>query len=152
MEIKLKISIHAPTRGAPCFIFLFNSVFAISIHAPTRGATRGWRMKDLSIDIISIHAPTRGATLILFQLFRHIKLFQSTHPRGVRLGRLILPYFLLQYFNPRTHEGCDGRSLYYPKPYLKISIHAPTRGATYLGAEQNIYTEDFNPRTHEGCD
>ena len=33
-------------------------------------------------------------------------------------------------FNPRTHEGCD---LFIPKSdtFLSVSIHAPTRGATY---------------------
>ena len=34
------------------------------------------------------------------------------------------------YFNPRSHEGSDGSlDLYYN--YLLISIHAPTRGATF---------------------
>ena len=34
------------------------------------------------------------------------------------------------HFNPRSHEGSDGSlDLYYN--YLLISIHAPTRGATY---------------------
>ena len=32
-----------------------------------------------------------------------------------------------------------------------VSIHAPTRGATFLSVS-NILVVCFNPRTHEGCD
>ena len=99
----------------------------ISIHAPTRGAThngyqdqgragfqsthpRGVRPRAMftisGVPTISIHAPTRGATQLSSANARAIP-FQSTHPRGVR--------HLIEggednggdYFNPRTHEGCD---------------------------------------------
>ena len=59
---------------------------------------------------------------------RQNALFQSTHPRGVRLcgscgGSSIGD------FNPRTREGCDTRIL------------------------SNVgLTDNFNPRTREGCD
>ena len=98
-------------------------------------------------------------------------------------------------FNPRTHEGCDSKSLYcdayrtlfqstHPRGVRLaalnsftlvrlVSIHAPTRGAT---TQMDIDRADmlfqsthprgvrlrqlsistllacFNPRTHEGCD
>ena len=77
-------------------------------------------------------------------------MFQSTHPRGVRLTNkylksmkvsfnprthegcddtLAVYLYLFFCFNPRTHEGCD--SLFSIFFYSKIvSIHAPTRGAT----------------------
>ena len=35
------------------------------------------------------------------------------------------------YFNPRTHTGCDTKELERELMVLGISIHAPTRGATY---------------------
>ena len=60
-QLGMKISIHAPTRGAtPCFLFYFD-IFQISIHAPTREATCQYRIRKLT-PRISIHAPTRGAT------------------------------------------------------------------------------------------
>ena len=34
-------------------------------------------------------------------------------------------------FNPRTHTGCDMDRLFY-RTNDNVSIHAPTRGATYL--------------------
>ncbi len=76
-------------------------------------------------------------------------LFQSTHPRGVRLSW----YFSissLDSFNPRTREGCDGEG-YIPEMITVVSIHAPARGATKFHRQDgNIFR--FNPRTREGCD
>mgnify|MGYP007050313663 CR=1 FL=1 len=42
-------------------------------------------------------------------------MFQSTHPRGVRLLR-ILESFYFPCFNPRTREGCD-------KCWITSAIH-----------------------------
>ena len=100
----------------------------ISIHAPTRGATPGKRdgfpgeyhfnpRTHAGCDVkmpkrepvpadISIHAPTRGATCLPFTFLVPVTKFQSTHPRGVRRQPLLLPS-QSQYFNPRTHAGCD---------------------------------------------
>ena len=55
--------------------------------------------------------------------------FQSTHPRGVR---------------PRSLNT-------FPTP-SKVSIHAPTRGATFNPFQCLQDWKSFNPRTHEGCD
>ena len=122
------ISIHAPTRGATalapkCWLHRY----AISIHAPTRGATVICRSVIL-LCYISIHAPTRGATSrtrsmkitgSYFNPRTHEgcdpaptpprcaeKIFQSTHPRGVRPQLMNIPDIFIN-FNPRTHEGCD---------------------------------------------
>ena len=100
---------------------------------------------------VSIHAPTRGATcpIVICSPLRLV--FQSTHPRGVRL-----------YVSSRAAAAAH------------VSIHAPTRGATRLqkvrlkskirfqsthprGVRHRFLKElltdtSFNPRTHEGCD
>ena len=55
----------------------------ISIHAPTWGAT-GLQMGTSVTHLISIHAPTWGATSGMDQVPDDL-IFQSTHPRGVRL-------------------------------------------------------------------
>ena len=80
---------------------------------------------------------------------------------------------LLTNFNPRSHEGSDAMSAekvfnadisihaptrgatYISKKVgygIAISIHAPTRGATYRLARHLRYTGNFNPRSHEGSD
>ena len=101
-------------------------------------------------DTISIHAPTWGATVLLSQPPQTEK-FQSTHPRGVRLSGH-WRQLQLRDFNPRTHVGCDDEVLEGTDPLglfqsthprgvrrsvrsghnsnCKISIHAPTWGAT----------------------
>ena len=56
-------------------------------------------------------------------------MFQSTHPRGVRLAKA-------------TKQQVD----------IPVSIHAPARGATFIAALAVIDNQSFNPRTREGCD
>ncbi len=141
----------------------------ISIHAPTWGATRrsrqsggnfnprthvgcdGYMSRNEVRELISIHAPTWGATVAEF---------------GQRL--------VLKDFNPRTHVGCDGCGVRpascsqgfqstHPRGvrrlrssasvlFSRISIHAPTWGATVAEFGQRLVLKDFNPRTHVGCD
>ena len=65
------------------------------------------------------------------QTYLHPSLrFQSTHPRGVRQCKHIEIQCGYIYFNPRTHEGCDVTVVLIGMKTYKISIHAPTRGAT----------------------
>ena len=107
---------------------IFKKQAEISIHAPTRGATRRL-MVSLQIARISIHAPTRGAT--------EIGKAQETgevdfNPRSHKGSDGSWPYSLTWtwYFNPRSHKGSDG--FVFPGPVFQvISIHAPTRGATF---------------------
>ena len=98
--------------------------------------------------------------------------FQSTHPRGVRLGWLIRtphtsafqsthPRGVRRYgrqggearlsFNPRTHEGCDD----YETKIIVLRDRFNPR--THEGCDCMLLTGwlaagSFNPRTHEGCD
>ena len=98
---------------------------------------------------VSIHAPARGATSA-HSVQKLCKVFQSTHPHGVRLTK---HHFNQQKygfnprtrtgcdvsiredadnkhcFNPRTRTGCDDLTCVYPHKYV-VSIHAPARGAT----------------------
>ena len=131
----LRISIHAPTRGAthsmaritPIHTFqstlpreerlttLFQNTgsSSISIHAPTRGATKS-RRKFWPEPGISIHAPTRGATILASP-------FSSSW----------------KYFNPRSHERSDKKRKG-EKKKMNISIHAPTRGATFTLIQSGV--------------
>ena len=116
---------------------------------------RGERLPGITISgsflFISIHAPTRGATCQICCLFR-----------------------FWMYFNPRSHEGSDVRNTVLPivssqfqstlprgerrergglnGVQKKISIHAPTRGATSAEPEAVLHRIYFNPRSHEGSD
>ena len=54
-------------------------------------------------------------------------------------------------FNPRSHEGSD---VFFILPFmvLVVSIHAPTRGATFRFLKIVVRQKCFNPRSHEGSD
>ena len=102
-----------------------------------------------------------------------ISRFQSTLPRGERLPSTS-HCITSGYFNPRSREGSDPTSSPFSPP-IKISIHAPARGATVIlfcrsiqvksisihaparGATCSDETllqlhEYFNPRSREGSD
>ena len=114
----------------------------------------------------------RGVRPYAFKGLCPVSWFQSTHPRGVRLIRNSTKT-TINGFNPRTHEGCDSFeqgyfsvsivSIHAPTrgaTYCRrgsqsapsVSIHAPTRGATAVGVPDTPNHLRFNPRTHEGCD
>ena len=81
----IKISIHAPARGATRDGVTDVTDKFISIHAPARGATK-MTIDGYGLEIISIHAPARGATL---------PNLRKTKSR--------------RYFNPRSREGSDSK-------------------------------------------
>ena len=145
-----EISIHAPTRGATIFYLKKRAwkEFQSTLPRGERPLVRFERRFGLSI---SIHAPTRGATLHFVRNAVQNR-FQSTLPRGERL--ISNPSSDCQKdFNPRSHEGsdqqlrrCNMQELEFQStlprgerllvlPYFSviflISIHAPTRGATF---------------------
>ena len=121
------ISIHAPARGATGSASTNVQVHMISIHAPARGATVNLFGLTYYFDI-SIHAPARGATRLTIQNRKEM-VFQSTLPRGERLGAIFSKCSRINYFNPRSREGSD------------------VKFQTY---QHGCY--NFNPRSREGSD
>ena len=78
---------------------------------------------------VSIHAPAWGATGSGPLSATCQTVFQSTHPRGVRL----VPEYL------RLRDA-------------QVSIHAPAWGATCRNSGSRLSRIGFNPRTRVGCD
>ena len=87
---------------------------------------------------ISIHAPTRGATLMDFKAQLASDIFQSTLPREERQCHAAR-FFKSTNFNPRSHERSDVFILSNSSSLRKISIHAPTRGATAILHKKFVY-------------
>ena len=56
-----------------------------------------------------------------------------------------------KHFNPRSREGSDGW-IEISFESLKISIHAPAKGATISKFTRQVIHIDFNPRSREGSD
>ena len=120
------VSIHAPAWGAtPCSCDS-RELRRVSIHAPAWGATV-MVIDKLAYTFVSIHAPAWGATAAIVLRDASV-VFQSTHPRGVRLT-FVSVVTKARCFNPRTRVGCDESK--------QLSIRQLNR---------------FNPRTRVGCD
>ena len=145
------VSIHAPTRGATRGIgaqarsspFQYmpprggqhvvarGGLYAleVSIHAPTRGATPHSRHLLLRHGV-SIHAPTRGATSRR-RLRRCVPMRFNTCPHAGGNFRTWSRRGEHRSFNTCPHAGGNLDCLP-PQPAPdSVSIHAPTRGATF---------------------
>ena len=123
------VSIHAPTRGATGIIterWPISKSFNPRTHA---GCDLYYALNKSSSKSFNPRTHAGCDRTITVSCWA-ASLFQSTHPRGVRL----LPPFPSFRFN------------------MIVSIHAPTRGATKTVAENNYRLCGFNPRTHAGCD
>ena len=80
-------------------------------------------------EIVSIHAPTRGATgASCLNLAKRLT-FQSTHPHGVRHYSIWRYTSWLEFQSTHPH-GVRLSSLKEKIEEVRVSIHAPTRGAT----------------------
>ena len=123
------ISIHAPARGATIYISGLIFVPVISIHAPARGATFTPPAFLSASSTISIHAPARGATYPSLAAHSRNVYFNPRSREGSDTQDVAKSAHNTD-FNPRSREGSDidaGARL----QLLKISIHAPARGATF---------------------
>ena len=78
-------------------------------------------------------------------------MFQSTHPHGVRQSQI---EFYVELTKVSIHAPTRGAT--HPEFQKNVddlvSIHAPTRGATVLSRSGIRPMVSFNPRTHTGCD
>ena len=107
------------------------------------------KRKEVTKKFQSTHP--HGVRLILIvNLFLPL-LFQSTHPHGVRL---IVPVLHLIRYIVSIHAPTRGATYHYVRysSFSDVSIHAPTRGATFAEFLFFFIAESFNPRTHTGCD
>ena len=144
------ISIHAPARGATRQKRELLQYFPISIHAPARGATSQPRSRRLLLRFQS--TLPRGERRSVIPPTLHIVIFQSTLPRGERRSSVQSYWLSLFHFNPRSREGSDDFGYGNGYVYVKISIHAPARGATLSLRNIKEPNYDFNPRSREGSD
>jgi len=92
-----------------------------------------------------------GCDKLPVEFLRDLGLFQSTHPRGVRLGDRVKfeGHTYVSIHAPARGATADAAA-FFDKSY--VSIHAPARGATSIYQIRWPYSSSFNPRTREGCD
>ena len=130
--LRFGISIHAPTKGATEDIPNKFSANDISIHAPTKGATN--MLRKISSWLKHFNPRSHEGSDVSSSTFAgKFLVFQSTLPRRERLYNrissfacfeisihaptkgatlfVILLEFIKPYFNPRSHEGSDEKSV-----------------------------------------
>ena len=110
-------------------------------------------MSNVSLIVKKLFQSThpRGVRLPCGKCVQCLQKFQSTHPRGVRrcINRNNLGFTSFQSTHPRGVRRTAPRSSF---EHRFVSIHAPTRGATVGLLHRKVASKGFNPRTHEGCD
>ena len=121
------ISIHSTTRVETVMAHGAFHELLISIHSTTRVETPESN-RPASFCPISIHSTTRVETAYPWTVCFRPPVFQSTPPRGWRLGFWIIRLKYVD-FNPLHHEGGDG-----------------------MGVQYWRKCRDFNPLHHEGGD
>ena len=154
------ISIHAPTRGATKVLhrrlkksmifqstlpreerrltpFLNHMISHISIHAPTRGATKGHKEIHERSQNFNPRSHERSDTKPEKSLEIHSHFNPRSHERSDGSGRLQRTD--RAYFNPRSHERSDCHWCGKKLSWDRISIHAPTRGATAILHKKFVY-------------
>ena len=121
----------------------------VSIHAPTRGATSGTRTSEWLRQFQFTHP--RGVRPCVSKRDIQLFLFQFTHPRGVRqiVASDVVMQLVFQFTHPR---GVRRLAREKEEAAMRVSIHAPTRGATRCKVRHLFFIHRFNSRTHAGCD
>ena len=124
----LAVSIHAPTRGATRYCHIFGHHIPVSIHAPTRGATRKCLVATNGCSMFQSTLP-RGERRFWISSFSSWAAFQSTLPRGERHPKPNTLRHRSQFQStlPRGERPVSREGV---KSLIRVSIHAPTRGAT----------------------
>ncbi|MHB9293880.1 hypothetical protein Holit_02999 [Hollandina sp. SP2] len=138
LSASLLVSIHAPAWGATYCRESSNKSRYVSIHAPAWGATHIALDGQAKIMQVSIHAPAWGATLRYFAPPVDGIEFQSTHPRGVRLGTPLPRNWQKSWFQSTHPRGVRPPDSPVSIQSWKVSIHAPAWGATYRALERNV--------------
>ena len=159
-----------PREERPIICRIYNIRIGISIHAPTRGATKNMQLIGMKLIFQSTLPREERLIFLLENLTNYI--FQSTLPREERqLPLKALKLSIIISIHAPTRGATQ--KIEHIELVQKISIHAPTRGATYflwefiqkcifqstLPREErlhmnpyNNYNMDFNPRSHERSD
>ncbi len=147
------VSIHAPAWGATRIFVMTDSPDLLFQSTHPRGVRHPLTVPSPSRYIVSIHAPAWGATSIRRCCLRRaggfnprtrvgcdwwgmedgpsVKVFQSTHPRGVRRPRRAASRRLPKLFQSTHPRGVRHRAAVPCRgTRTRVSIHAPAWGAT----------------------
>ena len=136
-------------EGSDFLVLICFLSMKISIHAPAKGATE-IRASCAKFSTFQSTLPRRERQYALLEITQSV-IFQSTLPRRERHGiKTITDAFAeFQSTLPRRERLLPEHRLH---RLLQISIHAPAKGATAEWMLWEIDHRNFNPRSREGSD
>ncbi len=168
----LRISIHAPAKGATGQVSRSTCGQAISIHAPAKGAT-GFIPRIRHISQYFNPRSREGSDCISFLRQLHVPDFNPRSREGSD-GFKVSIHQSLANFNPRSREGSDKPEPFVRSIYKQFQSTLPRRERPYnakkiqpaigfqstlprrerrTGYESSgVRIEHFNPRSREGSD
>ena len=143
------VSIHAPTQGATNG-FSGHLASSLSFNPRTHAGCDFVRLEHRAARVVSIHAPTQGATSRISGASGGRRVFQSTHPRRVRLISASIAGMSASFQSThprrvrRDHQAdCELAWTFQSTHPRRVRRRPCGSGRTPAG---------FNPRTHAGCD
>ncbi len=144
------ISIHAPAWGATVYI---DDVWGVwdDFNPRTRMGCDLWCWTARICRSYFNPRTRMGCDASRSNPWPIIRLFQSTHPHGVRRD-CAATHPLGQKFQSTHPHGVRRLRRNLCPPARAISIHAPAWGATSCCLRRTPTTSHFNPRTRMGCD
>ena len=149
--LKFIVSIHASARDATHIMGLVTGTHHRFNPRIREGCDVMHRELDRAFGV-SIHASARDATSLTSSSHSPSSLFQSTHPRGMRLKRVGVGGRGLIGFNPRIREGCDRSGSYLTVTELRFQSTHPRGMRRRQCRRLSAPRQGFNPRIREGCD
>ena len=143
---RVRVSIHAPARGATCVVWRERAVEK-GFNPRAREGRDHFHAQFRARGGGFQSTRPRGARLGFDKESDELKMFQSTRPRGAR-RRAGVPVAPAQRFNPRAREGRDAFQFEFGAFADDVSIHAPARGATtFISTGRNsIAFQSTRPR------
>ena len=163
----IAVSIHAPLRGATLTIQRLIHV-RTSFNPRTPAGCDQIYLEHVNLSEVSIHAPLRGATRYDLPLLHRLFGFNPRTPAGCDGFRRLRSQPREAPTHPagatsKTYNNDLELPIHAPSGVrhtmalkcqwvLRVSIHAPLRGATSLSILTYQDCRCFNPRTPAGCD
>ena len=149
MFSKHTISIHAPAKGAT---HRADNLVVVRKFQSTLPRRERLATETLTANKADFNPRSReGSDLTTPVLISREQKFQSTLPRRERL-HLHTQYLQCYKFQSTLPRRERPETVHRAGGIIRISIHAPAKGATRPGEDIGIGTRNFNPRSREGSD
>jgi len=125
--LRVRVSIHAPAKGATIISRIIEPILSVSIHAPAKGATKTLQ-EQLRFYMFQSTPPRRGRLKVVNQLYSFLVSIHAPAKGATKRVHTDVDIVSVSIHAPA--KGATPRSSP-PTPAQRVSIHAPAKGATH---------------------